>query len=316
MTTLEGLKKLTTVVADSGDFETARKYHPQDATTNPSLIMQAAKLPGYSGLIDEAIKYAINLDTTEGKPAEALDRLLINFGSEYLKIIPGRVSTEVDAHLSYDTEGTIAKAKKLISMYEQEGIPRSRILIKIAATWEGIQAVRVLEAEGIHCNVTLLFSIVQAAAAASAGATLISPFVGRITDWHKKKGSELSYDPGVKSVKNIYAFLKRHNFKTIVMGASFRSTEQIMHLAGIDLLTISPTLLEELSSMETPVSRCIETGVDEEALKIACSSLDKAMFESELGKDQMASELLADGIKRFDQDARSLETLLADRLKK
>jgi transaldolase len=312
MNSLEGLKALTTVVADSGDFETARKYRPQDATTNPSLILSAAKLSAYSNLIDNAIEYA-QRHSSSSKSAEALDKLLVNFGTEYLKIIPGRVSTEVDARLSYDTDATVAKARKLISMYEENGIDRTRILIKIAATWEGIQAVRILEEEGIHCNVTLLFSLVQAAAAATAGATLISPFVGRITDWYNRRGDELEVDPGVSSVKNIYAYLQKHNYKTIVMGASFRSTKQILQLAGIDLLTISPALLEQLEGMDASVTRTIDVGVEKETVKDVIH-VNQATFQSELAKDPMASDLLADGIKRFDHDAQSLEALLEGKL--
>jgi transaldolase len=308
MNTLEELKKITTVVADSGDFETARKYRPQDATTNPSLVLQAAKLPAYKPLVDEAIQYS---KANGGDSSMALDKLLVIFGCKYLELIPGRVSTEVDARLSYDTEGTIAKARHLIKLYKEVGISKERILIKIAATWEGIQAARILENEGIHCNVTLLFSLPQAAIAAAAKATLISPFVGRISDWYKKRNIESSIDPGVASVRQIYAYLKGNGYKTIVMGASFRSTEQILQLAGIDFLTISPTLLEQLANMQESVSRSIDNGVVSAEARL---DLDEVTFKKLLKENEMASDLLTDGIRRFDEDAKSLQNLLAEKM--
>lgn len=310
---LEQLKRFTVVVADSGDIETARRYKPQDATTNPSLILAATKLDAYKGLLTDAVAYARSIDR---QASTALDRLIVNFGVAYLKVIPGRISTEVDARLSYDTEGTIKKAKQLISLYKDAGIGPERVLIKVAGTWEGIQAVKVLESEGIHCNVTLVFSLVQAVAAAETGATLISPFVGRISDWHTKRsgGAERAeiVDPGVASVRNIYAYFRRHGYKTIVMGASFRNVNQILDLAGIDYLTISPALLEELAALDK--------AVDSEAINCTGSNLpndvriDKVSFKTQLETDPMAFELLDDGIRRFDQDASRLEALLGDLL--
>ena len=311
--TLEQLKRFTVVVADSGDIETARRYKPQDATTNPSLILAATKLDAYKGLLTEAVAYARSIDR---QASTALDRLIVNFGVAYLKVIPGRISTEVDARLSHDTEGTIKKAKQLISLYKDAGIGPERVLIKVAGTWEGIQAVKVLESEGIHCNVTLVFSLVQAVAAAEAGATLISPFVGRISDWYTKHSGGVEHaeivDPGVASVRNIYAYFRRHGYKTIVMGASFRNVNQILDLAGIDYLTISPTLLEELA--------VLDKAVDPEAINRAGSNMpndvqiDKVSFKTQLETDPMAFELLDDGIRRFDQDASRLEALLGDLL--
>ena len=303
---LEQLRKITTVVADTGDFESIRAYAPTDATTNPSLIFQAAQQPQYKHLIDAAIRAG------KGDKNEVLDRLFVNFGLEILKIVPGRVSTEVDARLSFDVEGSIAKARHLIALYEKAGADRSRILIKLASTWEGIQAARVLEKEGIHCNMTLLFSLAQAVCCAEAHATLISPFVGRILDWYKKNTTNVSYapheDPGVRSVASIYFYYKKFGYKTQIMGASFRNKDEIIELAGCDLLTISPTLLAELQkSNETlirklsPESAC--------ALPIQKITLDEKTFRWLLNEDPMASDKLAEGIRKFAEDIVRLEKL-------
>lgn len=313
MNSLEQLKRFTTVVVDSGDFEAAQKYLPQDATTNPSLILAAAKLPAYHHLLNDAVAYS---KSQGGDAALALDRLIVLFGVEYLKLIPGRVSTEIDARLSYHTQDTVEKARRLIKMYEELGVDKKRILVKIASTWEGIQAARILEAEGIHCNLTLLFSLTQAATCAEAGATLISPFVGRILDWHLRRTGQQSFapsaDPGVQSAKEIYCYLKRFGYHTIVMGASFRNVEEIIELAGIDYLTISPKLMEELTQMDRRIERKLTCDKCEHEHKLTKMSLidDEGLFRSKLQADEMASELLADGIRRFDQDAQSLQAQL------
>src|SRR5436190_13202960 len=257
---LESLKQYTVVVADTGDIDAINQYKPQDATTNPSLIYQATQKPEYADLLDEAIQFALTLPGDRAARREAgMDKLMVNFGCEILKIVPGRVSTEVDAALSFDTEGTIKKAHRLIELYQEAGISRDRILIKMASTWEGICAAKQLEGEGIHCNLTLLFSFAQAVACAEAGVTLISPFVGRIYDWYKKDrgGAEIpaNEDPGVASVTKIYNYFKKFDYKTQVMGASFRKVEQILNLAGCDLLTISPDLLEKLKNADGAVAR-------------------------------------------------------------
>lgn len=334
MNALEKLREVTTIVADSGDIKTACRYNPQDATTNPSLIMVASKLPNYESLIDDALQYAIRQrkakgitmggeDSLDSLSELALDKLIVNFGCEYLKRIPGRVSTEVNAQLSYDTAGTIAKARHLVKLYEETGITRDRVLIKIASTWEGILAARQLELEGIHCNLTLLFSLVQAAAAAEAGATLISPFVGRILDWHRRCTGKEHYsadeDPGVQSVKKIYYYLKKFGFKTIVMGASFRNVDEILGLTGIDLITISPKLLEELASLDptrVPERQLCPKDAYSQDLEHLHYLDDERMFREHLAADEMATDLLADGIKRFEDDARHLEAILQDRLTK
>src|SRR5436305_1181399 len=259
MNLLESLKRSTTVVADTGDFESITEYQPQDATTNPSLLYQAAQKPQYEHLVDDALHHAINHPGDRAARTGAfMDRLLVNFGCEILKIVPGRVSTEVDAGLSFDTDGTLAKARQLIGMYEAAGVGRERVLIKIASTWEGIRAAEQLEREGIHCNLTLLFSFAQAVACAEAGVTLISPFVGRIYDWYKKeRGGDLpaEEDPGVASVTRIYHYFKKFGYKTQIMGASFRKVDQIVRLAGSDLLTISPDLLEQMEKTQGEVTR-------------------------------------------------------------
>src|SRR5436190_13805811 len=259
MNLLESLKRYTTVVADTGDFEAIAEYKPQDATTNPSLLFQAAQKPQYEPLVGAALQAAAQSPGNEKARAEVfMDNLLINFGCAILKIVPGRVSTEVDAGLSFDIEGSLAKARRLIGLYKKAGVPRERVLIKLASTWEGIRAAEQLEQEGIHCNLTLLFSFAQAVACAEAGVTLISPFVGRIYDWHKKdRGSEISADedPGVVSVTRIYNYFKKFDYRTQVMGASFRKVDQIVRLAGCDLLTISPDLLEQMEKAEGEAPR-------------------------------------------------------------
>lgn len=307
---LEQLKKFTTVVADTGDFALMKEYAPQDATTNPTLIEKATEMPAYQSLLDKAV--ADGKSVTDSKVEKArgvIDRLLILFGCEILKIVPGRVSTEVDARLSFDTEATVAKARHLIEMYKKAGIDRERILIKIAATWEGAQAAKIVQKEGIQCNLTLMFSLPQAVACAEAGARLISPFVGRIYDWFKKStGKEYvgSEDPGVKSVKQIYSYYKKFGYPTQVMGASFRNMGQILELAGCDLLTISPNLLGELKSSTVAVSKKLDA---ETAKKDPISKLplDEKSFRFLLNEDAMATEKLAEGIRLFSADIVKLE---------
>lgn len=315
--TLEQLKKLTTVVADTGDFERMHQYQPQDATTNPSLILKAAQQPNYQELV-RTVKAA----HPGMKPGELVDYILVAFGLEILKIVPGRVSTEVDARLSFDTDATVKKAKHLIALYESHGINRQRVLIKLAGTWEGIGAAKVLEAEGIHCNMTLLFSLVQAAACGAVNAKLISPFVGRITDWHKAKlGTSWSdsnnggaNDPGVTSVKRIFHYYKHFGIATEIMGASFRNTSQILELAGCDLLTISPELLGELQDSMSLVEQKLDSANASKALadeNIAQLKLDESSFRLQLNNDAMATEKLAEGIRNFCVDTEKLELLLS-----
>jgi transaldolase len=311
MSKLDQLKKLTTVVSDSGEFEEIKKYHPTDATTNPSLILAAANVPDYKPLIDEAVSFGKKQGkTAEEKKTAVLDKIFVNFGLEILKIIPGRVSTEVDARLSFDVEGSVAKARTLIKLYENAGISRERILIKLASTWAGIRAAEILEKEGIHCNMTLLFSLPQAIASAEAKATLISPFVGRILDWFKKNEGKESYppaeDPGVKSVTIIYNYYKKWGYKTQIMGASFRNTDEILELAGCDLLTIAPKLLEELQKAEGAVPRKLspETAKNMNIPKI---TIDEKTFRWMMCEDAMASEKLGEGIRNFAKDIVKLE---------
>ncbi len=312
MNQLESLKQNTVVVADTGDFESIAKYKPQDATTNPSLIQQASQKPQYQSLVAEAKSFASKVSGNQAQRVEAfMDKLLINFGCEILKIVPGRVSTEVDARLSFDTQGSIAKAHRLMELYEAAGIARERILIKLASTWEGIRAAEQLEREGIHCNLTLLFSFAQAVACAEAKVTLISPFVGRIYDWFKKeRGSEIpaDEDPGVASVTKIYNYYKKFNYATQVMGASFRKVEQITQLCGCDLLTISPDLLEKMQSTdgELPVRLSKATAQASSEQKI---TLDEKSFRWLHNSDAMAVEKLSDGIRKFYADAQKLEQL-------
>ena len=311
MTLLESLKQYTTVVADTGDIEAIERHRPQDATTNPSLLYKAAEMPAYRHLVDEATEKASDFGGSQEQMAEEfIDQLFVLFGSEILKVVPGRVSTEVAASLSFDTPGTVTKARKLISLYQKRGVPRERILIKIASTWEGIQAANELEQEGIHCNLTLLFSFAQAAACAEAGVTLISPFVGRIYDWYKKEGGgkEIApdQDPGVASVTRIYNYYKKYGYKTQVMGASFRNVNQIIRLAGSDLLTISPELLDQLEQTEGTMERKLDpataTASKEERLHLS----EKA-FRWMHNEDAMATEKLAEGIRKFNADAKKLE---------
>jgi transaldolase len=310
MNLLESLKRYTTVVADTGDFESIVEYQPQDATTNPSLLFQAAQKPQYEHLVDDALQHAIHFPGDRAARTQAfMDQLLVNFGCEILRIVPGRVSTEVDAGLSFDTEGTLAKARKLIGMYEKAGIGRERILIKIASTWEGIRAAEHLERDGIHCNLTLLFSFAQAVACAEAGVTLISPFVGRIYDWYRKeRGGDIpaDEDPGVASVTRIYNYFKKFGYKTQIMGASFRRVEQIVRLAGCDLLTISPDLLAQMEKTDGEVTRRLsaESARASDAQKI---HLDEKTFRWMHNEDAMAVEKLSEGIRKFHADTRRLE---------
>ncbi len=303
--TLDALKELTTVVADTGDFATLEAYTPQDATTNPSLILKALQKPEYAVVLDEAIT------TTQdsGLSGEALveltiDHMLVGFGQKILEIVPGRVSTEVDAGLSFDTEGTIAKARELIALYEAKGINRERILIKIASTWEGIRAAEALQKEGIRCNMTLLFSLAQAVACAEAGAQLISPFVGRILDWYKANTNETytaENDPGVCSVREIYTYYKKFGHHTEVMGASFRNIGEVLELAGCDLLTISPALLEELKGMETDVPLKLDADTAKTS-RIEPLDVSEKSFRWLMNEDAMATEKLAEGIRKFNAD--------------
>jgi transaldolase len=311
MNLLESLKRYTTVVADTGDIDAINQYKPQDATTNPSLIYQAAQKPEYAALLDDAIEFAFKSPGDRAAKREAgMDKLMVNFGCEILKIVPGRISTEVDAALSFDTHGTIRKARRLIALYEEAGVPRKRVLIKTASTWEGIRAAERLESGGIHCNLTLLFSFAQAVACAEAGVTLISPFVGRIYDWHRKErgGADIDpdQDPGVASVTRIYNYYKKFGYQTQVMGASFRKVDQVVRLAGCDLLTISPELLEEMRKTQGEAQRCLSmdsarASADEEI------HLDEKTFRWMHNQDAMATDKLSEGIRKFYADARKLE---------
>ena len=301
---LDSLKKYSVVVADSGDIDAVARWRPQDATTNPSLLLAAAQDPRYRTVVDGVV-----LNSKE-KIDEIVDHLFVAFGCEILKHIPGRVSTEVDARLSFDTEKSLQKARNLVSLYESREIHRNRVLIKLAATWEGVRAAERLEREGIHCNMTLLFSFAQAVACADAGVTLISPFVGRIYDWHKQARKvddiPIDEDPGVASVAKIYGYYKKHDYPTQVMGASFRKIEQIIALAGCDLLTIAPDLLQKLSAIDGDVSRKLtaESSVEKK-------TLSQADFLWQHNEDAMAVEKLSDGIRKFDADARKLEQAIA-----
>ncbi|MDL2284598.1 transaldolase [Oxalobacter sp. OttesenSCG-928-P03] len=309
MNQLEQLRQYTTVVADTGDFQSIRSYTPQDSTTNPSLIVKAVQKDTYYSLLEKAVR-----DNREKSTEEIIDRLLVAFGCEILNIVPGRVSTETDARLSFDTEGSIRKGRDLIALYEAAGISRERVLIKIASTWEGIQAAKVLEKEGIRCNMTLLFSLSQAVACAEAGVQLISPFVGRIYDWYKKAtGNEYTGadDPGVQSVRRIYNYYRKFGYKTEVMGASFRNTSQITELAGCDLLTISPELLQKLSESDAPVTRKLspETAKADPIEKI---NIDEKNFRFMLNEDAMGTEKLSEGIRLFCADTLKLEQMIAE----
>ncbi|WP_031433502.1 transaldolase [Methylomarinum vadi] len=318
---LEQLSEMTVVVADTGDLEAIETFKPRDATTNPSLITAAAQMPQYQGIVDDTLKGARETLGADASAADvatlAFDRLAVSFGLKILEIIPGRVSTEVDARLSYDTEGTIAKGREIIAQYEAKGISKERILIKVASTWEGIKAAEVLEKEGIHCNLTLLFGMHQAIACAEAGITLISPFVGRILDWYKKDTGRDSYpaneDPGVLSVTDVYNYYKKFGYKTEVMGASFRNIGEITELAGCDLLTIAPALLAELQSTEGELPRKLSPEAAA-AMDIEKISIDKDTFDKMHAENRMATDKLSEGIDGFAKALETLEKLLADRL--
>jgi transaldolase len=317
MNQLDQLKQFTTVVADTGDFESIRQFSPQDATTNPSLIYKAVTQPEYAPLLDQAIAERKNANLPrEELIRDIIDDLLTIFGEKILQIVPGRVSTEVDARLSFDTPATVEKARKLIGLYAQRKVPKERVLIKIASTWEGIRAAEVLHKEGINCNLTLLFALPQAIACAEARVRLISPFVGRIYDWYKAKtGKEYTGadDPGVRSVVTIYNYFKKFGYETQVMGASFRNTSQIRELAGCDLLTISPELLAELQGSAAPVTRHLSVG-EAKASDITKVPLDEKAFRWMLNEDAMGTEKLAEGIRKFTEDIIKLEGLIAARL--
>jgi len=312
MNQLDALKQFTTVVADTGDFKQLAQFQPQDATTNPSLILKAVQKPEYAHLLAEAVA------AHRGQPLDVvMDHLLVRFGCEILKTIPGRVSTEVDARLSFDTAATVARARRIMALYEAQGIPRERVLIKIASTWEGIQAAAELQREGIRCNLTLLFAFCQAVACGQAKVQLISPFVGRIYDWYKKSAGATwdetamsgANDPGVQSVRAIYNHYKKHGIKTEVMGASFRNVGQIVALAGCDLLTISPELLAQLAATEAPLGQALDA-VAAQAMDLPAVSYDEASFRLALNEDAMATEKLAEGIRAFCADAVKLEELM------
>lgn len=315
-TQLDSLRSMTVVVADTGDIEAIKKYQPQDATTNPSLILSASALPQYAPLIDEAIAYAKSQSADKAQQlVDAEDKLAVNIGLEILKIVPGRISTEVDARLSYDTQATVEKARKLIALYNAAGISNERILIKIASTWQGIRAAEILEKEGINCNLTLLFSEAQARACAEAGVYLISPFVGRILDWYKANSDKKEYapseDPGVISVTKIYNYYKAHGYNTVVMGASFRNVGEIVELAGCDRLTIAPTLLKALQENSTALVRKLDYQGE---LKAKPQPLSEAEFYWQHNSDPMAVEKLAEGIRKFAIDQEKLEAMLAAKL--
>ncbi len=316
-TQLDQLKQFTTVVADTGDFESMRQFQPRDATTNPSLILAAASKPEYGYLVDKAVADRRNSGLTGARQIEdIIDHVLVNFGMEILKIVPGRVSTETDARLSFDTAGTLAKARQLIALYEARDIRRERVLIKIASTWEGIRAAEVLEREGIHCNLTLLFSFAQAVACAEAGVQLISPFVGRILDWYKaamKRDYVGAEDPGVQSVTQIYNYYKKFGYKTEVMGASFRNIGEITELSGCDLLTISPALLGELAASTALLSRKLDATTAHQ-LSLDKVTFDEKTFRYQLNEDAMATEKTAEGIRKFAADSRKLEQMIATKL--
>ena len=316
---LSRLKQFSVIVADTGDFDSIRKYQPRDTTTNPSLLLKAAQMPEYAALVEKALadakKESPNTSQTLGT---ALDRLAVAFGLEILKIVPGRVSTEVDARLSFDVEASLAKARSLIGRYEKAGISRERILIKVASTWEGICVAKQLTREGIHCNLTLLFSFAQAVACAEAGVQLVSPFVGRILDWYKKSTGRDSYppaeDPGVVSVTRIYNYYKKYGYKTEVMGASFRNVGEILELAGCDLLTISPTLLEEMQKTAGTLARKLNPETAAANCKEPKLSLEEKTFRWMLNEDQMATEKLSEGIRLFAADTLKLEKFIAPKV--
>jgi len=314
-TQLDALKQMTVVVADTGDIEAMKLYKPQDATTNPSLILSASALPQYASLIDDAVAYAKAQSNDKAQQLiDAEDKLAVNIGLEILKLVPGRISTEVDARLSYDTQGTIEKARKIIRLYNEAGVANDRILIKIASTWQGIRAAEVLDKENINCNLTLLFSQAQARACAEAGVYLISPFVGRILDWYKaneKKEYAPAEDPGVISVTSIYNYYKEYGYNTVVMGASFRNIGEITELAGCDRLTIAPALLKELQESNAPLTRKLEYKGE---VKARPEPMTESQFYWEHNADPMAVEKLAEGIRKFAADIEKLEAMLAAKL--
>ncbi|MDH5324041.1 MAG: transaldolase [Gammaproteobacteria bacterium] len=318
MNKLEQLSLVTKVVADTGDIDSIKQYTPIDATTNPSLLYSACQMPQYQSLVNNAIEYS---SAITGSPRERtdliLDKIAVNFGAEILKTVPGRVSTEVDARLSFDTAATVRRAENLIAMYKEAGVSRERVLIKIASTWEGIQAAEILERQGIHCNCTLMFHMAQAVACAEAGVTLISPFVGRILDWYKKNHEVHEYaaefDPGVVSVTAIYNYFKKFDHHTLVMGASFRNSDEILELAGCDLLTISPKLMEELKNTDGKVDIKLNAG-QSKTMDIQRVKVDEANFRWLMNSDAMATEKLAEGIRGFTADTIKLEKLIIDQL--
>ncbi|WP_273395462.1 transaldolase [Actinobacillus porcinus] len=315
-TQLDALKQMTVVVADTGDIEAMKLYKPQDATTNPSLILSASALPQYAPLIDDAVAYAKAQSSDKAQQLiDAEDKLAVNIGLEILKLVPGRISTEVDARLSYDTQGTIEKARKIIRLYNEAGVSNDRILIKIASTWQGIRAAEILEKENINCNLTLLFSQAQARACAEAGVYLISPFVGRILDWYKANSDKKDYtpeeDPGVISVTQIYNYYKQYGYNTVVMGASFRNVGEITELAGCDRLTISPALLKELQENDAPLVRKLDYQGE---VKARPAPMTESEFYWEHNADPMAVEKLADGIRKFAVDIEKLEAMLVAKL--
>ena len=306
MNKLDQLSKMTTIVADTGDIDSIKSYTPIDTTTNPSLLLKAAQQPEYEDLVQSAIAYGkSHADEPDQQTRLTMNKLAVNFGSEILKIIPGRVSTEADARFSFDTQATVAHAQELIALYKEAGVDSERVLIKVASTWEGIQAGKILEQQGIHCNLTLLFSLTQAIACAEAGVTLISPFVGRILDWYKAEEGVDGYpaheDPGVKSVTRIYNYFKKFGYKTVVMGASFRNTEEILQLAGCDYLTIAPKLMHELQEATGEVKRMLDPESAEQSSDEKIS-MDEASFRWQLNEDAMATEKLAEGIRNFTID--------------
>eukprot|EP00211_Chloroparvula_japonica_P007563 CAMPEP_0119157522 /NCGR_PEP_ID=MMETSP1310-20130426/52796_1 /TAXON_ID=464262 /ORGANISM="Genus nov. species nov., Strain RCC2339" /LENGTH=336 /DNA_ID=CAMNT_0007150141 /DNA_START=132 /DNA_END=1142 /DNA_ORIENTATION=- len=336
MSALDQFKEFTTVVADTGDFGEIEKYQPQDSTTNPSLVYAASQMKRYEHLVDEAIAHAKEkhgADAAKEKLVEStMDALCVFLGCEILKKVPGRVSTEIDARLSFDTEATVKKGRELMALYKARGVDKDRVLLKIASTWEGLQAGKILEAEGYHCNLTLLFSMVQAHVAGEAGVTLISPFAGRITDFYKAKdGRTENYpvdeDPGVMSVRNIYNYMKSNGYKTVVMGASFRTADQVLALAGCDLVTVSPKLLDQLKASDTKVTRVLdepESFSDETSSRKRKASgmlslspsqpADEKTFRWLMNEDEMASFKLAEGIRKFTVDIRKLETAINQKL--
>jgi transaldolase len=316
MSKLDQLRGMTVVVADTGDIEAVRRLKPQDCTTNPTLLLKAAEMPAYAQLVNDALAWGKRLNASKEATVNAVcDHLAVSFGAELAGIVPGRVSTEVNADLSFDTAATVEKARSLIAEYNERGVGRRQVLIKIAATWEGVRAAEILQREGIDCNLTLVFSLTQAVACAEAGAFLISPFVGRILDWHVKNGGgpyEPDTDPGVLSVREIYAYYKTHNLKTVVMGASFRNAGEIEALAGCDRLTISPALIDELAKAEGDLPRRLKP--DDYKKEPAPAAMDEKTFRFQLNQNAMATEKLSEGIRLFTRDLYTLRTMVAGRL--